>query len=245
VATVDEFSIITNSFNAEYGRTGSWLMNVVIKSGTNDLHGSIYDLFANNALNARSFFQARRSKVRQNDAGGAIGGPVYIPKIYDGRNRTLFFFGQELFFYRTAGSTSLTTVPAAPILAGDFSNLMNASGAVLPIFDPDTTTADGKGGFVRTQFPANMIPACRISAVSAAMTKMMLPPDLPGQQFNFYPRGGTVFDNRVTTIKIDHNFNQNHKLSLTTTLQSRPGNYSGVGWGLNLPIDGSQDPKNG
>jgi hypothetical protein len=244
VATVGEFSIITNSFNAEYGRTGSWLMNVVIKSGTNDLHGSAYDLFANDALNARSFFQARRSKVRQNDAGGTIGGPVYIPKIYNGRNKTFFFFGQELFFYRTAGSTSLTTVPTAAFRGGDFSNLVNASGAVLPIFDPGTTAADGKGGFARTQFPGNMIPASRISTVSAAMAKMMLPPDLPGQQFNFYPRGGTIFDNRVTTIKVDHNFNQSHKLSLTTTLQSRPGNYSGQGWGLNLPIDGSQNPKN-
>jgi hypothetical protein len=244
VATVGEFSIITNSFNAEYGRTGSWLMNVVIKSGTNDLHGSAYDLFANDALNARSFFQARRSKVRQNDAGATIGGPVYIPKIYNGRNKTFFFFGQELFFYRTAGSTSLTTVPTTAFRGGDFSNLVNASGAVLPIFDPDTTAADGKGGFVRTQFPGNMIPASRISTVSAAMAKMMLPPDLPGQQFNFYPRGGTIFDNRVTTIKMDHNFNQNHKLSLTTTLQSRPGDYSGQGWGIDLPIDGSQDPKN-
>ena len=197
-------------------------MNVVIKSGTNQLHGSAYDLFANDALNARSFFQARRSKVRQNDGGATIGGPVYLPKIYDGRNKTFFFFGQELFFYRTAGSTSLTTVPTAAFRAGDFSNLVNASGAVIPIFDPDTTVADGRGGFARSQFPGNMIPASRISTASGAMVKMMLPPDLTGQQFNFYPRGGTIFDNRVTTIKVDHNFNQSHKLSLTTTLQSRP-----------------------
>ncbi len=59
----------------------------------------------------------------------------------------------------------------------------------------------------------------------------MLPPDIPGQQFNFYPRGGTIFDNRVTTIKVDHNFNPQHKLSFTTTLQTRPGDYSGQGWG--------------
>ncbi|MDR3698482.1 MAG: carboxypeptidase regulatory-like domain-containing protein [Candidatus Sulfopaludibacter sp.] len=244
VATVGEFSIITNSFNAEYGRTGSWLMNVVIKSGTNQLHGSVYDLFANDALNARSFFQAKRGKVRQNDGGFTLGGPVYIPKVYDGRNKTFFFFGQELFYYRTAGSTSLTTVPTAAFRTGDFSNLANASGAVIPIFDPNSTVSDGKGGFVRTQFPGNVIPASRISPISSAMVQMMLPPDLPGQQFNFYPRGGTIFDNRVTTIKIDHNFNPQHKLSLTTTLQTRPGDYSGQGWGINLPIDGSQDPKN-
>ena len=244
VATVGELSIITNSFNAEYGRTGSWLMNVVIKSGTNQVHGTAYDLFANDALNSRSFFQAVRSKVRQNDGGGTIGGPVYIPKVYDGRNKTFFFFGQELFWYRTAGSSSLTTVPTAAFRSGDFSNLVNAAGAVIPIFDPDSTTSDGKGGFSRSQFAGNIIPASRISPVSAAMVKLLVAPDLPGQVNNFYPRGGTIFDNRVTTIKVDHNFSPKHKLSLTTTLQTRPGDYSGQGWGINLPIDGSQDPKN-
>ncbi len=244
VATVGEFSIVTNSFNAEYGRTGSWLMNVVIKSGTNQLHGSAYDFFDNDALNARSFFQAQRSKIRQNDAGGTIGGPVYIPKVYDGRNKTFFFFGQELFFYRTAGSTSLTTVPTQAFRTGNFSNFQNASGAVIPIFDPDTTVSDGRGGFVRTQFPGNIIPSSRINSVSQAMVALMLPPDIPGQQFNFRPRGGTIFDNRVTTVKIDHNFNSNHKLSVTNTLQTRPGIYSGQGWGLGLPIDGGQSPKN-
>ncbi len=244
VETVGEFSIITNSFNAEYGRTGSWLMNVVIKSGTNQVHGSVYDHFANDALNARSFFQARRSKVRQNDGGGTIGGPVYIPKVYDGRNKTFFFFGQELFYYRTAGSSSLTTVPTASFRNGDFSNLLNSSGAVIPIFDPASTTPDGKGGFIRTQFPNNVIPASQISPIAKAMVGMMVPADLPGQQNNFYPRGGTIFDNRVTTIKVDQNFSNSQKLSLTTTLQTRPGVYSGNGWGINLPIDGSQNPKN-
>jgi hypothetical protein len=245
VATVGEFSIVTNSFNAEYGRTGSWLMNVVIKSGTNQLHGSAYDYFDNDDLNARSFFQAQRSKVRQNDGGGTIGGPVYIPKVYDGRNRTFFFFGQELFFYRTNGSTSLTTVPTEAFRTGNFSQFVNASGAQIPIFDPNTTVSDGNGGFVRAQFPGNVIPASRISSVSSAMVQLMLPPDIPGQQqFNFRPRGGTIFDNRVTTTKIDHSFNAAHKISVTNTLQTRPGIYSGQGWGLGLPIDGGQSPKN-
>ena len=92
VATVGESSIVTNSFNAEYGRTGSWLMNVVIKSGTNRLHGTAYGFFDNDVLNARSFFQAQPSKIRQNDGGGTIGGPVYIPKVYEGRNKNVLLF---------------------------------------------------------------------------------------------------------------------------------------------------------
>ncbi len=244
VETVGEFSIVTNSFNAEYGRTGSWLMNVIIKSGTNQIHGSVYDHFANDALNARSFFQAKRSELRQNDGGFTVGGPVYIPKVYDGRNKTFFFFGQELFFYRQQGSNSLTTVPTQAFRTGNFSQFTNASGAVIPIFDPNSTVSDGKGGFTRTQFAGNIIPSSRISPVSQNMVALMLPPDTPGQQNNFRPRGGQIFDNRVTTIKIDHNFTPNHKLSVTNTFQTRPGQYSGQGWGLGLPIDGGQYPKN-
>ena len=244
VETVGEFSIVTNSFNAEYGRTGSWLMNVVIKSGTNQIHGSVYDHFANDALNARSFFQAKPTRVRQNDGGFTVGGPVYIPKVYNGHDKTFFFFGQELFFYRQRGSTDLVTVPTQAFRNGDFSDFRNASGQLIPIFDPGTTMSDGKGGFVRTQFPGNIIPADRISPVSQKIVPLLVAPDLPGQQFNFRPRGGTIFDNRVTTIKVDHNFTPKHKLSVTTTLQTRPGQYAGRGWGLELPIDGGQNPKN-
>jgi hypothetical protein len=244
VETVGEFSIVTNSFNAEYGRTGSWLMNVVIKSGTNQIHGSVYDHFANDALNSRSFFQAQRSELRQNDGGFTVGGPVYIPKVYDGRNKTFFFFGQELFFYRQQGNSALTTVPTAAFRTGDFSKYVNASGAVIPIFDPNTTANDGRGGFVRTQFAGNIIPTSRLSPASQAMTALMLPPDISAQAQNFHLRGGTIFDNRVTTIKVDHNLTSNQKISVTDTFQTRPGQYSGQGWGLGLPIDGGQYPKN-
>jgi hypothetical protein len=244
VETIGEFSIVTNSFNAEYGRTGSWLMNAVIKSGTNQLHGSIYDHFANDALNARSFFQAQRSELRQNDGGFTVGGPVYIPKVYDGRNKTFFFFGQELFYYRQQGSTSLTTVPTSAFRAGNFGNFTNAAGGVIPVFDPNSTATDSAGGSVRQQFAGNMIPTSRISPISEQMVALMLAPDTPGQQNNFHPRGGTIFDNRVTTIKVDHSFTPNQKLSITNTFQTRPGIYSGQGWGLSLPIDGGQSPKN-
>jgi len=245
VETIGEFSIVTNSFNAEYGRTGSWLMNAVIKSGTNDLHGSAYDHIANDAFNARSFFEAQRDRVRQNDAGFTVGGPVVLPKIYNGHNKTFFFFGQELYFYRQQGSSSLTTVPTSDFRAGNFSNFVDGSGAVIPIYDPASTAADGQGGFTRTQFAGNTIPASMISPISSKMVALMVAPDIPSlQQYNFHPRGGEVFDNRVSTIKADHNFTSNQKLALTLTLQDRPAQWSGQGWGMSLPIDGGQNPKN-
>jgi hypothetical protein len=248
VETVGEVSIVTNSFNAEYGRTGSWLMNVVTKSGTNQVHGSLYDNFANDALDTRSFFETVPTRIRQHDAGFTLGGPVYIPKLYDGRNKTFFFFGQELFYYRNQGSTSLATVPTAAFRTGDFSNFTDSSGNVIPIFDPATTRSDGGGGFQRSQFSCNgvlnVICPNRISSTSQQMIALMLPPINSAQENNFLPLGGQVFDNRVTTIKVDHSFTASHKLSITTTWQTRPDILPGNGWGVNSPLDGGQNPKN-
>jgi hypothetical protein len=81
VEHVGEFSVVANSFNAEYGRTGSWFTNITIRSGTNDIHGSAFNYFDNDKLNARSYFQSVRSLVRHNEGGFTLGAPVYLPKI--------------------------------------------------------------------------------------------------------------------------------------------------------------------
>ena len=143
------------------------------------MHGSVFDNFANDKLNARSFFQAERQRVRQNEGGFTLGGPVYLPHIYDGRNRTFFFFGQDLFWMQQAGSGALQTIPRQDFRTGDFNNLLDASGAMIPVFDPDTTRSDGKGSFVRDAFPSNRIPSSRISKASAQMIALMPVPDLP------------------------------------------------------------------
>jgi hypothetical protein len=87
---VGEVSIVANAFNAEYGGFGNWFSNVTIKSGTNELHGSVFDHLGNDKLNARSFFQPKRTPYRQNEGGFSLGGPVVIPHLYDGRNKTFF-----------------------------------------------------------------------------------------------------------------------------------------------------------
>lgn len=245
VEQIGEFSVVTNAFNAEYGRTGSWFTNIVIRSGTNELHGSVYDYFANDALNARSFFQARRNIVRQHEGGFTVGGPVYLPKIYDGRNKTFFFFGQQLVFVREAGSGAIFTAPREDFRSGDFSRLLDASGNVIPIYDPLTTRPDGAGGFVRDQFPGNRIPANRISPISRQIVELIPLPDIAdAQQNNFRNRtGGGRYDNYVSTIKFDHNLNVNHKLSVTYSYQYNPRVIAGQGWGLESPLEGSQSPK--
>ena len=245
VEQVGEFSVVTNAFNAEYGRTGSWFTNVTIRSGTNALHGRVYDYFDNDALNARSFFQAVPTYVRQNEGGVTLGGPVVIPKIYNGHNKTFFFFGQELTFWRQKGTGALFTAPRDDFRSGDFSKLLNGSGAVIPIFDPASTRSDNAGGFVRTQFAGNKIPSDRINPIAAKILALVPSPDLPTLAINnFYNRtGGGKYNNYLSTVKIDHAFSEKHKISVLYSDQYIPQVIAGKGWGVDSPLEGSQSPK--
>ena len=238
IEQVAEFQIVTNSFNAEYGRTGSWFTNIVMRSGTNEVHGSAYDYFANSDLNARSFFSQTVPVIRQNEGGVTLGGPVYIPRLYNGHNRTFFFFGQQL-FYNTQGATgNLLTIPAASFRTGNFSSFTGPTGAVIPIYDPNSTTAT----YSRTPFPGNIIPSSRLSPQSLAIVNLMPAPDLPGEANNYYNRTGNPpkLNTFVTTIKVDQNISSKQRLSVLYSWQDRPRIINGWGWGINSPLEGDQ-----
>ncbi len=244
VEQVGEFSVVTNAFNAEYGRTGSWFTNITIRSGTNQLHGSVFNYFANDRLNARSFFQNRRTIVRQNEGGFTLGGPLYLPRLYDGRNRTFFFLGQDLFWNRQAAAGNLLTIPREDFRRGNFSNLRDAAGIVIPIFDPATTRADGRGSFLRDPFTGNVIPTARLSPISRKMVALMPPPDRSElQSENWFNRTGAApqFDTWVTTLKGDHSVSAKQKITVTYSDQSRPRLIAGRGWGRDTPLEGFQD----
>ena len=239
VEHVGEFTVVTNSFDAEYGRTGTWFTSVTIKSGTNQLHGMAFNDFANDKLDARSFFQAERQRVRQNEAGFTVGGPIYLPHVYDGRNRTFFFFGQDLFWMRQTGSGSLQTIPRADFRSGDFSKLLDASGAQIPIFDPASTRPDGNGSFVRDQFPGNRIPQSQISPIAAQMIALMPAPDVPDAQVNnWHNRTGTwpFMNTWVSTMKFDHSVSTKQKIAVTFSNQIRPRLLNSQGWGQTAPV---------
>ncbi len=232
-----EFNVVTNSFSAEYGRTGTFFYSVSIKSGTNDIHGSVYDNFVNTALNARDFFSATRQIYHQNGGGYTIAGPVYIPKIYNGRNKTFFFFGHDLFYSSGAQSGALQTIPSLPFRSGDFSSYTN-NGVQIPIFDPFSTDAAG----VRSQFPNNVIPGNRISQVSKNVMALMPTPDLPGNLNNWHNRTGAnpEFNNFTETFRVDHSLNDKEKVSVSFTAEGRPRLIAGIGWGANSPLEGLQ-----
>lgn len=158
---ITEFSVETNGFKAEYGQAGGGMINFVSKSGTNDIHGTLYEYARNEAFDARSFFQPRKQIYKQHDFGGTVGGPVWIPKIYNGKNKTFVFFSYEAFRNRNGASSDFRTVPNAEMYNGDFRNWVDNNGRQIPIYDP-FSLANGE----RAQFPNNQIPTSRFDPQS-------------------------------------------------------------------------------
>ena len=172
VEALTEFTVDSNGFKAEYGQAAGGVMTFASKSGTNQFHGSAYDFLRNDAMDARGFFAKTRSIYRQNDFGVTAGGPIWIPKVYDGRNKTFFFVSFEGFRNRVGANNSIFSVPTPEMYTGDFTKWVDSNNKLIPIYDPATTRQNPNGtGFIRDPFPGNMIPANRLSA----FTKTILP----------------------------------------------------------------------
>jgi hypothetical protein len=196
---IQEVAMQTSNFAAEYGTAGGAMINMVTKSGTNEIHGSLYDYGTNEGLNARQAYTNNRSKIRQTDWGFTVGGPVYIPKLYDGRNKTFFFWSYEQFRQKNLLIAN-ATVPVAAYRNGDFSNLITAEnrlvttaagpaldslGRQIPsgtIYDPLTQGIGPNGVAYRDPFPGNKIPVSRFDPVSAKV--LALVPAPLGVNFN-------------------------------------------------------------
>ncbi|MEN6533771.1 MAG: TonB-dependent receptor [Bryobacteraceae bacterium] len=167
VEATQEMKVQTNSFDAEYGRFTGGIINVAVKSGSNDFHGSLYDFFRNAKLNARDPFATNKPQFGYNLFGGTVGGPVYLPKLYNGKDKTFFFFNYEGSREGVARSTSYT-VPTVLQRGGDFSETKVLSGGVgvpITVYDPSTTRLSGTA-YVRDPFPNNRIPSDRLNTVA-------------------------------------------------------------------------------
>ena len=138
VGALQEFKVQAGTFSAEFGRTSNAVVNFVSKSGTNELHGNGFIFNRNEFFNARgyTFTPTVRSITRQWNPGIAVGGPIYIPKVFDGRNKAFFFFAYERSWSKDGRPTSLVTVPIQEFRNGDMRKYVNSSGAMIPIYDP-------------------------------------------------------------------------------------------------------------
>jgi len=213
VDSIEEFKVQSGVMPADFGFTLGGVVNMVTKSGTNDLHGTVYEFDRNNAFDARNTFATTVTPYRYNQYGGAIGGPVWIPKIYNGRNRTFFFFNLEQWKYQYANSI-ITSVPTAAERNGDFSALYTASGALTPIYDPSSTVPNPSGsGYVRGVFPGNVIPASELDPVSVKfLSYLPLPNRTPSNSFtqsnNFIGLAPAHLHMNQYMIKVDHHFSE-------------------------------------
>jgi len=243
---VGELTIVANAFNAEYGGFGPWFANITIKSGTNQVHGSIFDHLGNDKMNARSFFALARPLYRQNEGGFTLGGPLVVPHLYNGRNKTFFFGSLGLFYGRTGASGNLVTIPTPAFLSGDFSALVSGT-TQIPIFDPTSTAPDGKGGFVRTQFPGNVIPKERIILPAKVVAQYMPTPTRPGVINNFNSLGTGLnqwwYDTFTPLFKLDHSISSKQKITTSYTNQRRP-RVIVQGGGLSRPPGWKQTQTN-
>ncbi len=220
VDAVQEFKVQTNSYSAEFGRSSGGIINLVYKSGTNQLHGSVYEFLRNSKLDANAFFANQRglplTNFKRNQFGISAGGPVVIPKVYNGHNKTFFFADYE--GLRERSQSNLTnSVPSLLQRNGDFSQTFNASGALVNIYDPVTTTRSGTG-FVRTLFPGNVIPASRFDPVAKNVVKYYPLPNREGNAFtaanNLSLPGTAPTDSNQYDIKIDENINDRNRFFL-------------------------------
>ncbi len=236
IESVGEMKVITSAFSAQYGHSSGGTVEYSSRGGTKDLHGSFYEYFANDKLNARGFFPAQASKQRSNAFGFTVGGPVVIPKVYNGRNRTFFFTNWDWLKFRAGVLPGFgNTTPIDAFKQGDFSALLTGrqvgtdvlGRAIMDgqIFDPSSTrTVNGVP--VRDAFPGNRIPQAMFSSVAGKIIPLMVRPDRAGLSFNVAgnPSGDQTWnaDFRTIMFRLDHNWNDKFKTTTSFFWPHRP-----------------------
>lgn len=216
---LSQFKIQTNAFDAQNGFTAGSTVNVAVKSGTNKLHGSAYYFNRPETLTANNFFNNRLGKVRPPRsyyrAGGQVNGPVYIPKIYNGKDKTFFMFSYEKQLDNHAEPVTLS-VPTALMRTGNFSELLPTT----LIYDPatavlqNTTCTPGSTGTTvcRTPFAGNIIPTARLNPAAVKFLNLYPLPNLPGTVQNYFSNQNLNRPYDSYLARIDHNFNDANRI---------------------------------
>ena len=225
VEALEEVAIQSSNYSAEFGQAGSGLFQFTTRSGSNRFHGSAYDYFVNEGLNSTQSFSHLLNRNRRNDFGGSIGGQVTIPKIYNGKDRTFFFFNMEIFKENALISDQTRTVPIQAYRQGDFSSILTNrafTGALAKdglgnsqfegqIFDPNTEQLAG-GARARLQFPNNAIPVSRFDPSAVKFQNLIPAATSPIASNNFLNGFQSKRTTPVPSIKIDHSFSSKLKI---------------------------------
>ncbi len=215
VDAVQEVQVIRNTYEAQFGKTGGGVINMTTRGGTQTYHGSLFDFYRNDNLDANTFFNNRAgralSEFKRNQFGGTVGGPILKAK------RVYGFFGYE--GLRTGNPASRqATVPTAEQRTGDFSQTLNPDGKLSIIYDPLTTLPNPAvaNKFIRTAFPGNKVPSSRFDPVALNMLKLFSEPNQPGDRItgvqNWYSTGSSKTVNDRYDSRIDWSRSASHTL---------------------------------
>jgi len=207
-----EFKLLTSTYSAEYGRFGGGVELFITRSGTNDLHGRGFwnlrrDIFDANAW-AFNRSNIRRPKTRINEAGFSVGGPVWVPKVYNGKNKTFWFFTWTRDLRPATNAPTISTVPTAAMKNGDFTGFR--------IYDPATTSGND-----RQPFPNNTIPRARFSRVSQNFLSVLPDPNAGTVQNNLNFVNTSQLTDTIWSLKLDHAFTANNRVAYFHSLQNQ------------------------
>ncbi len=227
---VQEFKVLTNGISAEFGRISGGLVEIVTQSGSNQIHGQLYEYIQNDAFNANSWLQnslgGAKTPFRQNDFGFTIGGPIVIPKVYNGRNKTFFFADYEGYRFKQSGSLQTANVPTAAERTGDFSGTY-ANGIPTMMYDPNgpavpqlDASGNPTGTYQRTGLlggDGKHVPASLISPISAAFLKTVPLPNIRGNpasssQANYVAPQSTDNENDRWSLRLDQSITANQRI---------------------------------
>jgi hypothetical protein len=212
---VSEFRIQNSVYDAQYGRTSGGTVSLITKGGTNKYHGAVYWYNKNTVLTANTFDQNRlgvtRSAYHQNEPGFELDGPLVIPRVYDGHNKTFIMYSYEL--WRDAIPYPQTqTVPQALATRGNFTTTLQSNGNPITVYDPYTTTQTGTNTYTRTPFAGDIIPSTRFNPVGAKIAGYIPAPNVPGQTNNLIaaPNSRTdAYDAHVA--RVDQQLNEKER----------------------------------
>ncbi len=210
VEAIEEFRVEAGWYSAEYGTQSGAQIVATIRPGTNDFHGTAFEFLRNDVLDAHNFFDppgSAKTPLRRNTFGGVISGPVWIPKIYNGKNKTFFTFNAEL--YRERRSTQgFAIYPSDRMRRGDLTEkfFRRADGSLIPIMDLDA----------KAPFPGNQIPNSRISPIALKLAQFWPSPNMAQAEFDGTNNYSGVSRNRDNDdqyfVRGDHNFNDKNRL---------------------------------
>jgi hypothetical protein len=217
--SIAEFKVQTSAFDASAGFSLGSNVNVTTKSGQNEIHGELHHWLRHSKLDAPTIFQNRAGQklplYQDNRFGGSAGGPLSVPGVYSGKNRTFWFYAFEanLFGDPNVGS-QVSTVPTAEMRRGDLSPLLRLS-ANNQVYDPLTTVAVAGGRFQRQPIPGNLIPASRLDPVAQKLMQAWPSPNQQGTadfRNNFFLAGKALETYWTNIGRVDHAFSENHRI---------------------------------